>query len=573
MNKPVIAAQATDPGAADAATKAIEYLYARQRADGAWTDRLSSSTVSTALGLLSLDRADRQAHRDRIARGIDWLKRNQRADGGWSMADDNPPSSPGMTSFAIAALYGLDREGSAGLIERGKQFIDGNGGYTVIPGMRDKGPKTWPAAAPIAWSLVGLKDVSEQPPQAVEAILLPAWLRNKVSIALPAILALGIMQARARTSSLPRRLLQRVAEPKALAWLRSALGPNGGVEECAMLSALIFLGLHSAGVGEDIQQASLKYLLDNQREDGSWPIDRDLEIAVTCYTVLALAEFGDTADEPRLRPTRDFLLSTQWTEPFTPLGIPAGGWSWNVPSGWPESEDTAVVLSTLKLLGLDNTHPAVAQGLRWLHSRQNRDGSWSEWVRNSSLLNDKPCVGVTAHVIMALDQHGDPRGPRTPIGKALRYFRRVQHPDGASPSLWFRDSVHGTAKLLETYAELGAASDPAAVRAREWLLANQRPDGAWPLTVEVGVEGGTAEETGWAVYSLLRAGVPATDDAIVRGVKWLVDNQNADGTWTPSPVGLYFEDLCYNDDLIAHAYALRALGRWLKCVGHPDTPA
>src|SRR5262249_47381630 len=152
---------------------------------------------------------------------------------------------------------------------------------------------------------------------------------------------------------------------------------------------------------------------------------------------------------------RDWLLSTQWTTPFAPLKLPPGGWSWSVPSGWPESEDTAVVLSVLGLLGLTRDHPSVRAGLRWLSSRQNRNGSWSEWVRNSNLLNDKPCVGVTAHAVMALHQYGAPGGRRSRIGRALRYFERVQQPDGAAPSLWFRDCVHGTAKLLETYAELG----------------------------------------------------------------------------------------------------------------------
>src|SRR5579859_7449049 len=154
-------------------------------------------------------------------------------------------------------------------------------------------------------------------------------------------------------------------------------------------------------------------------------------------------------------------------------------------------------------------HPAIKAGLRWLLSRQNKDGSWSEWVRNSSMIHDGPCAGVTAHVISALRRFGaGGGGPRSPVERAFRYFETEQGADGGIPSLWFRDRTHGTAKVLETYAEFGRLTDPVATRARQWLRATQRPDGSWPMTATEGPDGGTAEETGWALYALLRAGLP-----------------------------------------------------------------
>jgi squalene-hopene/tetraprenyl-beta-curcumene cyclase len=555
----------------DAAERATAFLFDRQRADGGWTDWLASSALSTSLGVLALSCMDESDHRSRIDGGLEWLRRNQRDDGGWSMAETEPPSSPGMTAFAVGALNALAPDSSRASVARGMAFIESQG-YDGIPGMTGPKPKTWPAAAPLAWWMAGMKEIDALPRLPVEVMLLPSKLRNKVSIGLPGVLALAVMQAHLLPATRLRRFFQRLAEPRALEWLRSALGPNGGIEECPMIAALIVIGLSKAGVGEDLQQASLDYLLSTQRDDGSWPVDRDLEIAVTAYAVLALAEFGDVADDPRLAPTRDWLLSTQWTTPFTPLKLPAGGWSWSTPSGWPESEDTAVVLSVLGLLGLRSDHPSVRAGLRWLNSRQNRNGSWSEWVRNSNLLNDKPCVGVTAHVVMALHQYGEPGGRRSRIGRALRYLEREQRFDGAAPSLWFRDSVHGTAKLLEMYAELGRPDTAAGALARGWLLANQRPDGAWPTTVEVSADGPTAEETAWAVYSLLRSGMSPGAPQIVDGIRWLLDHQDPSGTWRPSPVGLYFEDFCYTSDLITHTYALRTLGRWLR-VTRPSPPS
>jgi squalene-hopene/tetraprenyl-beta-curcumene cyclase len=545
-----------------AVRKATGYLDRRRRPDGSWCDRLSSSSIPTALAIIGFSRADRAGYADEIESGLAWLRLHQRADGGWSDADEDPPSSKSGTAFALAALHALDREGSRDQIRRGHEFLEAAGGVNLVPGMRGPGPKSWPAAAAIAWSIVGLRPLEQQPYQPIEVMLLPAALRNKVSIALPGVLGLGIMQAHLLEHGRLRRLLHRLAEPRALAWLRAVQGVNGGIEECPMLNALILIGLESAGVGDDIRKGCEEYLLAVRRADGSWAVDRDLEVSATTYALAALAECGDPAVSPSLRQTREWLLAAQWRESFGPLSMDPGGWAWALPSGWPESDDTAAVLLALHSLGLPRDHAAADRGLRWLVSRQNRDGSWSEWVRNGSILNDKPCPAVTAQVAMALHRYQAGGKARQ---KALTYLAASQTADGAFPSLWFRKHVFGTAKVLEAYAALGLAGSPPAHRARDWLLGNQRDDGSWPAGA--GFSEGTVEETAWAVYALLRAGLPAADPRLARGAGWLAAAQRA-GTWAPAPVGLYFDDLRYNSDLIAHTFALRALARWSAGAGH-----
>jgi len=537
-----------------AATRATERLRRRRRADGGWTDRLSSSAVATGLAVVALARADRTAHARPIAAALDWLRATQGEDGGWSDADTDPPASRSGTAFAMAAFQAAGPADAAPRMAAGHRFLAAAGGAGRIPGMRGPGPRTWPAAAAIVWSLVGLREPERQPRQPVEVMLLPPRLRHMVSIALPGVLALGVMQARLLPAGRPRRLLQRLAEPRALAWLRSVQGPNGGIEECPMLVALVLLGLTLAGAAGDVRARCAGYLLATQRPDGSWAVDRDLEVAVTTYAVQALAERGGLGG---LDTTRDWLLSTQWTGPFRPLGLPAGGWAWAVPSGWPESDDTAAALAALRRLGLSGDHPAVRAGTRWLLARQNRDGSWSEWVRNSSILNDRPCPAVTAHVVMALHGWGV-GGPA--VARALRSVEAARAADGSLPSVWFRGRVHGTARVLEAFAALGLAGRPAAAGARRWLLASQAADGSWS---------GTAEETAWALFALLAVGEPADAGPVVRAVSWLVGAQRPEGRWRPSPVGLYFDDLRYASDLICDTHALRALGRWLRLAGAP----
>ena len=121
-----------------------------------------------------------------------------------------------------------------------------------------------------------------------------------------------------------------------------------------------------------------------------------------------------------------------------------------------------------------------------------------------------------------MHQLGLDRGRRSPVSRAVQWLEQVQGADGAAPSLWFRDSTHGTAKVLEACAEVGLLNSSMAAKARTWLLSHQRSDGAWPSeAVEGPPDGGTVEETAWAVYSLLRAGESPWQATIVRAVEWL----------------------------------------------------
>jgi squalene-hopene/tetraprenyl-beta-curcumene cyclase len=60
-----------------------------------------------------------------------------------------------------------------------------------------------------------------------------------------------------------------------------------------------------------------------------------------------------------------------------------------------------------------------------------------------------------------------------------------------------------------------------------WLLDNQEKDGSWWGRWGVNYVYGT----GAALSALIQAGVPAHDPAILGGVHWLVDQQNDDGGW------------------------------------------
>ena len=104
----------------------------------------------------------------------------------------------------------------------------------------------------------------------------------------------------------------------------------------------------------------------------------------------------------------------------------------------------------------------------------------------------------------------------------------------------------------------------------KWLLAHQQSCGGWgesPNTYERPELRGqgpvTASQTAWAVLGLIAAG-QADHPAVLRGIRWLVDAQNDDGSWSETQfTGTGFPRVFY---LRYHYYPiyfpLMALARW-----------
>jgi len=97
------------------------------------------------------------------------------------------------------------------------------------------------------------------------------------------------------------------------------------------------------------------------------------------------------------------------------------------------------------------------------------------------------------------------------------------------------------------------------------LLGAQNSDGGWggaPKVVS------SIEETGLAVEALangLLAGQVRGDDAVLtaisRGASWLVAHTDQGRSVAPTPIGLYFAQLWYHEELYPIVFALSALAK------------
>jgi squalene-hopene/tetraprenyl-beta-curcumene cyclase len=220
--------------------------------------------------------------------------------------------------------------------------------------------------------------------------------------------------------------------------------------------------------------------------------------------------------------------------------------------------DTGLATTALNDAGVPMDHPALARATRWLLGQEvRRRGDWA--VRRPHLEpggwafefeNDNyPDVDDTAEVVMALSRLPEPRGGEVDaaVARGINWVIGMQGRDGGWGAFdvdntrrlctelpfcdfgWVIDppSADVTAHAVEMLASTGRAAHPAAVRGVRWLLDHQEEDGSW-----FGRWGANyLYGTGAVVPALIAAGVPPEDPAIRGALAWLASKQNADGGW------------------------------------------
>jgi squalene-hopene/tetraprenyl-beta-curcumene cyclase len=220
--------------------------------------------------------------------------------------------------------------------------------------------------------------------------------------------------------------------------------------------------------------------------------------------------------------------------------------------------DTGLAVTALLDAGVPGDDPAVLRATDWLLGEEIRvPGDWS--VRRPRLApggwafefaNDLyPDTDDTAEIVLALRRtnHPDPDRVRGAVDRGVAWTVGMQSKDGGwgafdadntktlANRLPFCDfgevidppSADVTAHVVEMMAHEGRADDPAARRGVRWLLDHQEPDGSW-----FGRWGANyVYGTGAAVPALVAAGVDAQAEPIRRAVRWLGEHQNPDGGW------------------------------------------
>jgi squalene-hopene/tetraprenyl-beta-curcumene cyclase len=386
---------------------------------------------------------------------------------------------------------------------------------------------------------------------------------------------------------------------KAAAWMRERFADSDGLG--AIFPPMIYtvIALKCLGVPEDSDE--FRWAMQ-QLDDLMIPEDDTLRLQPcvspvwdTALTLIGLTDAGVLPSAEVIKRAVDWLLAKEVRRPgdwsLANPRLESGGWFFEYRNGfYPDVDDTAMVLMALArcatqgdagAVGINyqtdpatpSRHEAIDRGLNWLLGMQNRDGGWAAFDRDidrkllervpfadHNAMLDPSCPDITARVLEALGHFGYTlHHPR--VQQALDFLRRTQESHGGWPGRWGVNYLYGTWQVLQGLARIGLpAEDPMVRRAADWLKSVQQLGGCWGESCRsyddpslAGVGTPTASQTAWALLGLIAAGMADCPEARA-GVEWLLQAQQADGTWAEETfTGTGFPKVFY---LKYHYYAL-----------------
>jgi squalene/oxidosqualene cyclase-like protein len=243
---------------------------------------------------------------------------------------------------------------------------------------------------------------------------------------------------------------------------------------------------------------------------------------------------------------------------------PVGGWCFGEPAhGWPVSDCTAEAIGALLMVPMQEqlAPERLAASVRFLLARQNPDGGFATYERRrggawlerlnpsemfGSCMTERSYIECTASAIRAL-RHVETAECADAVMRGRDFLMAQQRPDGAWPGFWGINFVYATS-FVAGLRDAGLAADhPAVQRAVDWLTGVQLSDGGWGEHFSGCLSGTYVANpvslvitTSWAVLGLLRAR-KAICPAAQRGLDWLVARQRPDGDWDRDSVnGVFF---------------------------------
>jgi squalene-hopene/tetraprenyl-beta-curcumene cyclase len=253
----------------------------------------------------------------------------------------------------------------------------------------------------------------------------------------------------------------------------------------------------------------------------------------SCHTsyvyLMARPALGDLKAPVLLRMRKFFEDRVAgWDKGGKGAGLPEGS------EGVTEVVATAAALAFHDARAAGKLHPLTRQALDRMWTLQRDDGAWA-WNKHElpPLEHDEYYGAAFAAVGVghAPDGYARTDKARAGLAKLRKYLRANKAPD-----------LHHRAMLLwaSLHVEGLMTGEERKATVKE-LLAVQRPDGGWSLP-SLGSwkrHNGKPNDpttsdgygTGFVVYVLRQAGVPAEHAQLKRGVAWLKANQRESGRW------------------------------------------
>jgi squalene-hopene/tetraprenyl-beta-curcumene cyclase len=519
-----------------AVARARAHLVGRQDRAGWWKGELRTNVTMDAedlllrqfLGILRFSQLEQSAR---------WIRSQQRADGTWATFYGGPADlSTTVEAYAALRLAG-DGVDEPHMV-KAREFVLAAGGTEATRVFT----RVWLA-------LFGEWSWDELPEMPPELVLLPSWFPLNPydwgCWARQTVVAITVVATMRPVRPLPFNLDE----------LRSGLTPppgkTGFTARAFVVLDKVLKAYHRSPIKPGRKAAfrrAAEWIIARQEADGGWGGIQPPMV----YSILALHLLGYPLDHPviaaGLRGIDGFTMYEQTAE---------GRQRW-IEACQSPVWDTCLAVIALRDAGAAPDDPAVKRATEWLLREEIRvKGDWA--VRRPLLApggwafefaNDNYAdIDDTAEVVLALRLVGDAvvPGVDAAIERGVAWTLGMQSRDGGWAAfdaenvsrligkLPFCDfgavidppSADVTAHVLEMLAHRGLAGSEAGRRGLRWLLDAQESDGSW-----FGRWGANyVYGTGAAVPALIAAGVSPQSPPVRKAVRWLEQHQNADGGW------------------------------------------
>jgi squalene-hopene/tetraprenyl-beta-curcumene cyclase len=476
---------------------------------------------------------------DLAAETARWVRHNQRPDGTWGTFHGSPPDLSTTVEAYVALRLAGDvpdqphMQAAAAWVRE----VGGIAGSRVFT-------RIWLA-------LLGRWDWEDLPVVPPEIMFLPPWAPLNVydfaCWARQTVVALTVVMSLRPSRELPFRLDELGTSSRKLekeSWRSRARRFQALDRLLHRYEALPRWFLPRRVLRQEALRRAEQWIIQRQEADGLWG---GIQPPVV-YSIMALHLRGYPLDHPvlaaALKGLDDFTIHDEKGRRIEACQSPV----------W----DTALALVALADAGVAAGHPQVEGAVQWLLQEEVQvKGDWA--VRRPQLLpggwafefaNDNyPDIDDTAEVILALRRMSRPDDESVAAAcrRAVSWTEGMQCRSGGwgafdadntsdlVASLPFCDfgevtdppSADVTAHVVEMLAAEPNADREALHRGVEWLWNDQQADGSWFGRWGVNYVYGT----GAAVPALITAGASPEDPRIRRAVAWLNAHQNPDGGW------------------------------------------
>lgn len=523
---------------AGALQRASEYLLTLQSEAGWWKGALESNATMNAEDILLrhfLGIGRPEINEPTAA----WIRSQQQADGTWNTFYQGPPDlSTTVEAYVALRLSGDDVNASS--MRRAAAWIRANGGIAKTRVFT----RIWLA-------LFGWFPWDQLPEIPPEIILLPDWCPLNIydlgSWARGTVVALSLVSAQRPVRSTSIELTELHPDPdnpypsvptaRRTTWERAFRGLDRQLR--------FYRRWAVRPLRRRATQRAAAWIVERQEADGCWGGIQP----PTVYSIIALHLCGYDLGSDVI--TKGLAALDNYAVRLGDLRMVEACQS----PVW----DTCLATIALIDAGTERDHPQLVKAADWLLSQEStKRGDWSRRRAASAPASGwayefhnetYPDTDDSAVVMLALRRADATDRPArdAAVQRGVEWLWAMQSKSGGwgafdvdntnrlpskVPFCDFGEvtdppSADVTAHIVELLADIGRASDPRTRRAVKWLLAEQQVDGSWFGRWGCNYIFGT----GSVVPALVAAGIPANHGSVVRATSWLLRHQNPDGGW------------------------------------------